>query len=509
MGSGISIRSILTRITIGYLVIVVAGGASTLWAFGANADAERAVRNAQAASLQEALLRTSYSDQESGMRGFVITGDVQFLQPYESGGVAMIERAADLRQLARTSPELISRLDEVVAAGDRWRLERAEPQISLRRTDPVAATALVVAGGAKARFDELRARLDDLSAAIDGQRATAVDSSDSVTTRLRLIVAATIISALLATVVATWWVRRRVVVPLAQLVQAVGAVRAEELDHPLPSTGPEELVAVSTTIAAMRGRLVGMIDEAARSKRTLEQSAIVVLQLGAELQSELGGSPEGWTVAGGLRPADGVLAGDCYDVFALDDDLVGLVVLDIVGHGAEVALSALKSKEMIVGSLRSGATPGEAMRILYDNFGDDRTEFLTAIALVMDTTSGRGTYANAGHPPALLFDHGGGEHELAPTGPLLGPVDATWRTEQLTMELGAKLVVFTDGVLEARSSDNEFFGVERLSELVVSMPCTEAEHVVQQCLDTVDEFTSRNNADDVSIVVICRDCPPD
>jgi len=508
VGAGTSIRSILTRITVVYLLIIATGGLLTLWALGANADAEQAVRNAQVAAVQEALLRSSYSDQETGQRGFVISAEEQFLEPYRRGIDATTRLTADLRVSIGDSPELLERLSAVTDAGERWRTEHAEPEIAATRENPGSGASVVALSGGKARFDELRARLDELASGIADESVSAIDSSTVVTNRFRLIVAGTVISAILATVLAVVWVRRYVLNPLSQLVEAVGAVRAEELDFPLPLTGPEELVAVSTTVAAMRARLVRMIDQATRSRAALEQSAIVVLQLGAALQSELGDSPDGWTVAGGLRPAEGVLAGDCYDVFALSDSVVGLVVLDIVGHGAEVALTALKAKEMIVGSLRSGAEPGEAMRILYENFGEDRTEFLTAIALVVDTTSGRGTYANAGHPPALVFEHGGAQHELAPTGPLVGPVDAEWRTEAVTLEEGGKLVVFTDGVLEARSSDNEFFGVDRLAELVLSMPCIEAERVVQQCLDTVDDFTSRNNADDVSIVVVCRDCPP-
>ncbi len=229
----------------------------------------------------------------------------------------------------------------------------------------------------------------------------------------------------------------------------------------------------------------------------------MALQVRSELASDLGDYPEGWTMAAGLRPAEGVVAGDCYDVSLLSPTTIGVVVLDIAGHGAQSAIAALKCKELLKAALRSALEPGAALTWLSEQEHGLGDLFLTAFLAVIDTDSGRGTYANAGHPHALLA--GGPDLErLGPTGPILGPFVTRWETASMVVQPSGKLIIYTDGLVEARDAGRLFYGDERLMQLLLSLDCPQAQPVVDRILGDLDEFHPGRLHDDVTIVVACR-----
>jgi serine phosphatase RsbU (regulator of sigma subunit) len=129
--------------------------------------------------------------------------------------------------------------------------------------------------------------------------------------------------------------------------------------------------------------------------------------------------------------------------------------------------------------------------------------FRTAFVAVVDTNDGRVTYANAGHPPAFICSESG-DTDLEPTGPLVGLLGSGWGTAEARMEPGANLCVYTDGVIEIRSSDREFFGPDRLRALVRGSRFDEAPAIVKLCLDEAELFAAGRMQDDATIVVLCR-----
>jgi serine phosphatase RsbU (regulator of sigma subunit) len=164
----------------------------------------------------------------------------------------------------------------------------------------------------------------------------------------------------------------------------------------------------------------------------------------------------------------------------------------------------LRAKEVLRTALTSGQTPGEALETTAAQLGDMGSEvFLTAFVAVIDTGDGRMRYANAGHPPALIMT-GDAAVELGPTGPLVGLLTPGWGTAEAVIGPGHNLCAYTDGVIETRNVDNEFFGPERLLELLEGARCDEAPAVVKRCIDEVELFSPGGLRDDATIVVLCR-----
>jgi sigma-B regulation protein RsbU (phosphoserine phosphatase) len=315
-------------------------------------------------------------------------------------------------------------------------------------------------------------------------------------------------SAVLAVVgilIAAWLIRRWVERPLEALTAEVRRVRAGSLDSPITQVGPPELADLALDIDAMRGRIRQQLLESERSREAVEQSAAVVLTLRSNLESDIGPLPDGWTVAATLRAAEGVVAGDCYDVFVMKDSRLALLVVDIAGHGATEGILALRCKEVLRTALNAGAEPGDAIAAAAEQLGNMGPEvFLSAFVAVIDTASGRVRYANAGHPPAYVVD-ADSARDLGPTGPIVGLLAPGWATNETHLPHGANLCAYTDGLIETRSPEKEFYGPERLVTLLQGARCDEAPAVVKRCIDEVELFSHGELRDDVTIVVLC--CP--
>jgi serine phosphatase RsbU (regulator of sigma subunit) len=302
---------------------------------------------------------------------------------------------------------------------------------------------------------------------------------------------------------AAFIVRRWVTRPIERLSRAVRSARSGKVGVIAPQ-GPPEIADLARDVDAMRLQMNRALYDAVRARETIEQSASVVLQLRSELATGVEELPDGWSVAAQLQAAEGVVAGDCYDVIQLPPSGLGLVVVDISGHGAVSGVLALRCKELLRAGLRDGFAPDEA--VLWaaeqlDDLGDET--FLTAFVAVIDLSSGDVTYASAGHPPALMCSPSHAV-ELEPTGPIVGPFLGPWRSASAGLDEGDKLVVYTDGLTEVRNAAGEEFGVQRLTDLVCASSNDEAEAIVKRCVDDVTSFAPGRLRDDVTVALLCR-----
>jgi len=175
-------------------------------------------------------------------------------------------------------------------------------------------------------------------------------------------------------------------------------------------------------------------------------------------------------ITGVLAPTTDV-AGDSFD-YAVNGDIAHVAIVDAMGHGLEATLLST----VAIGALRNARRGREGLvdtvRIIEtsiaEHFGTDK--FVTAIVGELDTRSGMWTWITCGHPPVLVLRRGRVVKTLdatvgMPLGLGLLAGDPEIATERL--EPGDRLLLYTDGVVEARDADGEFFGTERLVEFVI------------------------------------------
>ncbi len=200
------------------------------------------------------------------------------------------------------------------------------------------------------------------------------------------------------------------------------------------------------------------------------------------------------TVAAALEPAYHV-AGDTID-YAVDAGITNVAIFDGMGHGLQSAQCAVLAVAAYRNARRSFRTLTETMHSIDDALvtGLAGEVFTTAVLAQLDTDSGVLQWVNAGHPEPLLLRGGRLVKSLhvAPRPPLgLGDLRAgdPVLVGDEHLEPGDRVLLYTDGVVEARSPDGEFFGVDRLVDLLVrhlagDLPAPETmRRVVRELLD--------------------------
>ena len=147
-----------------------------------------------------------------------------------------------------------------------------------------------------------------------------------------------------------------------------------------------------------------------------------MLTLRSELEPEVGELPKGWTVAAQLRAAEGRRRGRLLRPVRLRDGGIGLIVVDIAGHGATEGILALRCKEMLRASLAADVAPGDAVEATAEKLGDMGAEvFLTAFVAVIDTEDGSHPVRERRASARLRQLRRRYDVDLEPTGPLVGP----------------------------------------------------------------------------------------
>lgn len=451
-------------------------------------------------------LRTALVDQETGLRGYVITGQRPFLEPYEEGRAREAELVARLRRLLADDASRAD-LEELEGAVARWRAEAAVPEIAAReRGDEAAAEAIVSSGVGRVRFDEVRARLDRLDRTVEADQRRVERRLEHLQAQLGWSLLAALGLAVAAALTTGRLLRRWVTEPLERLSGAVRVVADGALTQPLPALGPPELARLGADVERMRQRILVEVEDAVRAQEALAQRAPIVLTLREELAPRYREAPAGLTVAARFEPAEGVLAGDWYDLVDLGDGRYGVVVVDTSGHGPVAGVFALRAKELLLAALRQGMAPGDALGWVARHLGDTGESFVTCVAAEIDVGGGAVRYASAGHPPILTLAGDDGEvRHLGATGPLLGPLEGRWSTASAHLATDTLLAVYTDGLIEARGGGREEFGLGRLADVLVRHRAEGPEAIADACLGAVRSFSAGHRlADDLTLVVLAR-----
>ena len=212
-------------------------------------------------------------------------------------------------------------------------------------------------------------------------------------------------------------------------------------------------------------------------------------------------------ITGTMRPAKEV-GGDFYDFFRLDQNHIGIAVADVSGKGVPAALFMVMARTLMrATAVQHVNEPGLVLERVNNFLEQNNSEdlFVTLFYGVLDERTGSFHYANGGHNPPILVD-GDGANALEMTGGVaLGMFDGLdYDDARVTMECGARLVLFSDGVTEAFNDEEEAFGDERLLDATRMLPGEQGpEQDVTDIVTAVDDFTGEApQFDDITCVVL-------
>ncbi len=306
------------------------------------------------------------------------------------------------------------------------------------------------------------------------------------------------------------WIASRLNRPLRLLHEAMQRVSSGQLDSQIP---PIRTYDEFEILIENFNRMVAGLRERAELLAERERFLETRVQLGVarEIQRSLlpAGPPalDHFDIAGASHPAEEV-GGDYFDYLPMQDGRIGVVVSDVAGHGigsalimaaTRACLRSLAAAEYGLVEILEGAN-----RMLHDS--TPANCFVTLALAEIDPAARRLRYVNCGHSSGYLLDSAGAvKARLASTVPPLGCLEdfAAHKVEELPLEAGDVLVLLTDGVTEAESPDNRFFGDRRALEVVRAHLHAPAKNIVDAVHQAARAFCqAEETQDDITSVVV-------
>ena len=313
--------------------------------------------------------------------------------------------------------------------------------------------------------------------------------------------------------------RRKVIQPIDQLTQATGA---------FIQNNEEELANGTATVNVPAIRTGDEVEQLADSFRKMQQDMISYIRsfmqitaekerIGAELnvatqiQADMlprifPAFPERkeFDIYATMDPAKEV-GGDFYDFFLVDEDHLALVIADVSGKGVPAALFMVIAKTIIKNHAQNKEGPAQTFTHANEQLceGNDAGLFVTTWMGVLEISTGKFRYVNAGHNPPLL-KRAGGEYEWLRSRPgfvLAGMEGIRYKENELVLAPGDQLYLYTDGVTEATNGDNELFGEERLLAALNEAPGLSVYDLLPKIKKRIEDFAGdAEQFDDITML---------
>ncbi|HEU0235024.1 MAG TPA: PP2C family protein-serine/threonine phosphatase [Candidatus Limnocylindrales bacterium] len=296
-----------------------------------------------------------------------------------------------------------------------------------------------------------------------------------------------------------------------------------------PATAPLGRVVVRGTDAAglqaatevLAAALEALVEAAGVDARAVEERTRIEaeLALGRRLQRSfvplVAPDVSGWALASHYEAAREV-GGDFFDAFAPRDRRreLAIVMADVTGKGIAAALLMAFARPLIHAAIDHARRPAVALERTNRILVEERRAalFITALCCYLDTRSGSLVVANAGHEPPLIIRHGTTALEEVPVGgPLLGAFPSIALDEaRVTLDPGDTLVLYTDGVTDARAANGTRFGDDRFRDVLhdAASAGASARELVDAVVRSVRDFTADEPAADDVTIVVARRLPP-
>jgi phosphoserine phosphatase RsbU/P len=203
------------------------------------------------------------------------------------------------------------------------------------------------------------------------------------------------------------------------------------------------------------------------------------------------------------------VGGDIIDVYRLLDGTTALSIADISGKGIKAAVDAAIVKYSMRAYASEGFSPSSVLRSLnrlYNekNLNDGDVSYVTAFFASFEPGAGILSYASSAHEPVAVCEPGRATCALGVTAPMLAVFDDPddhFGEASMKVERGTLLVAATDGLIECRTHDGEFFGMERFLQVIDESRNRDVQGVLEGLLGAAESFSRAEYEDDTAVLV--------
>ncbi|MFQ5706792.1 MAG: GAF domain-containing SpoIIE family protein phosphatase [bacterium] len=240
-------------------------------------------------------------------------------------------------------------------------------------------------------------------------------------------------------------------------------------------------------------------------KQRLEEELLIARDIQKQLLPTACPNIENYEIAA-TNISSRQVGGDYYDCIQINDRQYGFCIADVSGKGAPAALLMANLQASLHALISTDLTiedmTAKINNIIYRNTTCDK--FITYFFGILDLQEETFTYVNAGHNPPFLFHQNGSFDLLQEGGLILGMMpDVIYEKDTVKLEAGDLIVMFTDGVSEAKDADDEEFEEQRIAACVLENLHRPCEEVLKNLITAVYEFSKgQPQADDITCLIM-------
>ena len=295
-----------------------------------------------------------------------------------------------------------------------------------------------------------------------------------------------------------------IIVPLVSKEKVIGVINLESDQLAFFTEAELELLlsfASQAAIAIENARLYQEIKET----KHLEDELVIAREIQMSFLPEKDPTYPGYEITGTAIPSEQV-GGDYYDFIPIADGQLGIVIGDVSGKGVPAALIMASFRASLIAEIRNNYSISTILSkvnaLLYES--TESTSFVTAVYGVLDTKNKILTYSNAGHNYPLWIRASGEFLELKTGGTILGTFEhSSYSEERLEIKQGDILVFYTDGIIDAQNKNGDFFGENRLKDLIRTNTHRTALEIRNIILSAVKDFVhGASQFDDMTLIVV-------
>jgi sigma-B regulation protein RsbU (phosphoserine phosphatase) len=423
---------------------------------------------------------------------FLLRGDGLFLtHPDEAkAGSWTLEDAAELSQ----SPSLISLLDSMV-----------------RKPEGYMALETYYEGRIRGILTYRKILQNDWYVVLLFKEAEYLREFNRLTRQLSVIG----ITALILLSVLIFLVIRRLTQPILQVTRLTEEMAAGAFDKAMPDISKgKEALSLSSSIRSLQSELqsyIARLKNTVREKERIESDIRIASKIQADLIPTTFPNPgelRGLEIFGKVIPARWV-SGDLFTFQQVDEDHLVFMIGDVTGKGVPASLFMAITRTLVLIESRHRRAPASILEEVNKHLCQDNTQsvFVTAILGVIELSTGKLEYSNAGHLPPYIF---GGKkgirvEEKAHGVPLGLFESASYTSSTVHLGKGECFLCFSDGLPEAENKEGDFYGDERLEKVLQQFQgaSPDAGTLVEQLIRSTDDFRgSRERSDDLTLLAL-------
>jgi sigma-B regulation protein RsbU (phosphoserine phosphatase) len=287
-------------------------------------------------------------------------------------------------------------------------------------------------------------------------------------------------------------------VPMFHKGEPVGAINAFRQNKPVFTKLDEQLLTALANAASI----------AFQNSRVYEREHKIAEKLQMSLLPKPHFKIPGFMVGCHYNPASSQakVGGDFYDVMDIGEGKVAVVMGDVSGKGIDAAIYTAMVKYMLRAFILTDPDPAKALTRLNDALSDDLAPpeiFVTLFLGILDTERKTMVYANAGHDQPLFYSRN--KKSCIPcdvTGRAIGMLpDADYSSRSMSFDAGDMVLMYTDGITEARNELRHFLGQEGLEQILYLHTDKSAQDIVAGVFNDVKEYARKLN-DDAALLVV-------